>query len=124
MITNIIIGNKSFVTRSLLRFIEKAEVFSANNLDDTSLNKFHPKKKINLIFNNFYPSRLLNSLSYKDYREFEKLSLNNLTLILVKFLQKIIKLFILVAQLMYRLVENINNQKRVNLIEHFTHLLN
>ena len=45
MITNIIIGNKSFVTRSLLRFIDKAEVFAANNLDDASLNKISSKKK-------------------------------------------------------------------------------
>ena len=65
MITNIIIGKESFVTKALLRSINKAEVFSANNLDDLSLNKISSKKKINLIFNNFYPSKLLNSLSYK-----------------------------------------------------------
>ena len=38
MITNIIIGKESFVTKALLRSINKAEVFSANNLDDLSLN--------------------------------------------------------------------------------------
>ena len=100
MITNIIIGNKSFVTKSLLRFIENAEVFSANNLDHTSLNKISSKKKINLIFNNFYPSRLLNSLSYKDYTKFEKLSLNILTFTLSKISpKKINKIIILAVQL-------------------------
>lgn len=113
MITNIVIGNNSFVTRSLLRFIDKAEVFSANNFDDASLNKISSKKKINLIFNNFYPSRLLNSLSYKDYRTFEKLSLNNLTFTLSKISpKKINKIIYTSSAAVYRLVENINSQKK------------
>ena len=113
MITNIIIGKKSFVTKALLRYINKAEVISANNLDDLALNKISSKKKINLIFNNFYPSKLLNSLSYKDYRKFEKLSLNNLTFILSKIpSKKVNKIIYTSSASVYRLVENINNQTK------------
>lgn len=113
MITNIIIGKESFVTKALLRSINKAEVFSANNLDDLSINKISSKKKINLIFNNFYPSKLLNSLSYKDYIKFEKLSINSLTLILSKISSnKINKIIYTSSASVYRLVENINNQKK------------
>ena len=71
MTTNIIIGKKSFVTKSLLKYLDKAEVFSANNLNEISISQISSRKKINIIFNNFYPSKLLNLLSYADYRKFE-----------------------------------------------------
>ena len=60
MTTNIIIGKKSFVTKSLLKYLDKAEVFSANNLNEISISQISSRKKINIIFNNFYPSKLLN----------------------------------------------------------------
>ena len=82
MIANIIIGKQSFVTKALLRFIKKAEVFSANDLDITTINKIQSKKKINLIFNNFYPSHKLNDLNSSEYQKFVELSLLRLAQIL------------------------------------------
>ena len=113
MTTNIIIGKKSFVTKSLLKYLNKAEVFSANNLNETSIGEICLRKKINIIFNNFYPSKLLNNLSYEDYRKFEKLSLNNLTLILSKISpKKVNKIIYTSSAAVYRLAENINDQKK------------
>ena len=113
MTTNIIIGKKSFVTKSLLKYLDKAEVFSANNLNEISISQISSRKKINIIFNNFYPSKLLNLLSYADYRKFEKLSLNNLTLILSKISPKRVnKIIYTSSAAVYRLVENINDQKK------------
>jgi len=113
MITNIIIGKQSFVTKALLNFIKKAEVFSANDFDEVAVKKIQSKKKINLIFNNFYPSSLLNSLTYKDYRKFEKLSLESLTSLLSKVSpRKINKIIYTSSAAVYRLPDNINNQKR------------
>ena len=54
MTTNIIIGKKSFVTKSLLKYLNKAEVFSANNLNETSIGEICLRKKNNIIFNNFF----------------------------------------------------------------------
>ena len=51
MTTNIIIGKQSFVTKALLDFIKKAEVFSANDFDMISIKKIQSKKKINIIHN-------------------------------------------------------------------------
>ena len=45
MITNIIIGKQSFVTKALLNFIKKAEVFSANDFDEVAVKKIQSKKK-------------------------------------------------------------------------------
>ena len=50
MVTNIVLGKNSFVTKSLLKFIDKSEVYSANDLNEISLKKIKSKKKINLIF--------------------------------------------------------------------------
>ena len=47
MITNIIIGKQSFVTKALLNFIKKAEVFSANDFDAVAIKSIQSKKKIN-----------------------------------------------------------------------------
>ena len=82
MTINIIIGKKSFVTKAILNSIKKAEVFSANDFNNVTIKKIKSKKKINLIFNNFFPSKLLNDLSYKDYQKFEKLSLETITCLL------------------------------------------
>ena len=109
----------------MLKYLDKAEVFSANNLNEISISQISSRKKFNIIFNNFYPSKLLNLLSYADYRKFEKLSLNNLTLILSKISPKRVnKIIYTSSAAVYRLVENINDQKKMNLTEHFTLLLN
>lgn len=113
MITNIIIGKKSSVTKSLIKFIGKFELFSANDLNEATIKKIQSKKKINLILNNFYPSKLLNSLSYNDYRKFEKLSLNDLTNLLSKISpKKVNKIIYTSSAAVYRLIENIDNQKK------------
>ena len=46
MTTNIIIGKKSFVTKSLLKYLDKAEVFSANNLNEISISQISSRKKL------------------------------------------------------------------------------
>ena len=113
MTTNIIIGKQSFVTKALLDFIKKAEVFSANDFDMISIKKIQSKKKINIIFNNFYPSKLLNNLTYKDYRKFEKLSLESLTSLLSKVSpRKINKIIYTSSAAVYRLPDNMDNQKK------------
>ena len=113
MITNIIVGKNSFVTKSICKFIDKSEVYSANNLNEISLKKIQTKKKINLIFNNFYPSKLLNKLTYNDYRKFEKLSIDNLTNILSNIPpSKINKIIYTSSAAVYRLIENIDDQKK------------
>jgi FlaA1/EpsC-like NDP-sugar epimerase len=113
MITNIIIGKQSFVTKALLSFIKKAEVFSANDFDITTIKKIQSKKKINLIFNNFYPSKLLNSLTYKDYERFEKLSLESLISVLSKVSPRNInKIIYTSSAAVYRLPDNMDSQKK------------
>ena len=54
---NIIIGKKSYITQALTKFIRNAEIFSANELNKINIEDIRSKKKINLIFNNFYPQR-------------------------------------------------------------------
>ncbi len=113
MTINIIIGKKSFVTKAILNSIKKAEVFSANDFNDVAIKKIKSKKKINLIFNNFFPSKLLNELSYKDYRKFEKLSLETITCLLGKLSpKKINKIIYTSSSAVYRLPENMHNQKK------------
>ena len=113
MTTNIIIGKKSFVTKAILNSIKKAEVYSANDFNNETLKKIKSKKKINLIFNNFFPSNLLNDLSYKDYQKFEKLSLESITCLLGKLSpKKINKIIYTSSSAVYRLPENMHNQKK------------
>ena len=113
MTTNIIIGKKSFVTKAILNSIKKAEVYSANDFNNLTLKKIKSKKKINLIFNNFFPSNLLNNLSYKDYQKFQKLSLESITCLLGKLSpKKINKIIYTSSSAVYRLPENMHNQKK------------
>ena len=113
MTINIIIGKKSFVTKAILNSIKKAEVFSANDFNNVTIKKIKSKKRINLIFNNFFPSKLLNDLSYKDYQKFEKLSLETITCLLGKLSpKKINKIIYTSSSAVYRLPENMYNQKK------------
>ena len=78
MIKNIIIGKESFVTKALVKFLKNSLVISANNLDEKIIKQIQKFEKINIIFNNFYPSKLLNELKPDDYNNFNKLSLEKL----------------------------------------------
>jgi len=113
MSRNIIIGKKSYITQALHKFIKDVEIFSANELDEINIRKIQSKKKINLIFNNFYPSKLLNNLTFREYSEFEKLSIQKLTNILSKISPKRVnKIIYTSSAAIYRLAENIDNQKK------------
>ena len=78
MIKNIIIGKDSSVTNFVCKYLNNTYVFSANELNINELKaKIKTSKKINLIFNNFYPSKNLNSIGNKNYKKFCELSLEN-----------------------------------------------
>ena len=56
---------------------------------------------------------MLNSLTYRDYRKFEKLSLESLTSLLSKVSpKKINKIIYTSSAAVYRLRDNMNNQKK------------
>ena len=110
---NIIIGKKSYITQALTKFIRNAEIFSANELNKINIEDIRSKKKINLIFNNFYPSKKLNNLTFRDYSEFEKLSIQKLTHILSKISpKKINKIIYTSSASIYRLAENVDSEKK------------
>ena len=75
MINNIIIGENNFVTKSLGKFLQNITILSSNKLSIDNIKKIKSYKKINLIFNNFYPAKFLNDLTYRNYGNFEKLSI-------------------------------------------------
>ena len=69
---NIIIGKNSSISKYINKNLKNSLLFSANELDETNLiSKFKKFKRINLIFNNFYPSKNLNTLNHNDYRKFQ-----------------------------------------------------
>jgi len=73
---NIIIGKESNLTNALKKQLQQTVVFSARDpklIEKIKiLNKY---KKINLIFNNFYPASRINNLNHSNYTEFYKQSL-------------------------------------------------
>lgn len=73
---NIIIGKDSNLTNSLTKHISNAIIFSGRDpklIEKIKLlNKY---KKINLIFNNFYPAARINNLNHINYTDFYKQSL-------------------------------------------------
>ena len=112
MIYNIIIGQDSLVTKSLSKFLKNKIIFSSNQLSIENIKEIKSYKKINLIFNNFYPSKLLNDLTYRNYGNFEKLSIRILANILENIEpRKINKIIYTSSASIYRLLENIDNQK-------------
>ena len=113
MIKNIIIGKESFVTKALLKFLKNPIVISANNLDEKIIKKIQKFNKINIIFNNFYPSKLLNELKPNNYNDFTKLSLEKLLEILANIpTKKINKVIYTSSSSIYRLTENIESYKK------------
>ena len=91
-------------------------MFSANNLNGIYLlNKIKNFKKINLIFNNFYPSKNLNKLNHKNYKIFCELSLEkNFTYFSKIPSHKINKIIYTSSASIYRISENLSHPKKDN----------
>ena len=80
MIKNIIFGKNSILTKYVAKKIKHVKIYSLNSLNTNELN--FREGKVNIIFNNFYPSFKLNDLNPSQYEEFVELSLSKLSLIL------------------------------------------
>lgn len=116
MIKNIIIGKNSSITLSVCKYLKDSIVLSANKLNEISLNKETGKfKKINLIFNNFYPSKNLNTLKISNFKKFCELSLEKIFFVLEKIpSSKINKIIYTSSASIYRISENLNNKNKDN----------
>ena len=83
MIKNIIIGKNSSITTFVCKYLKNTTVLSANELNKINLKKETKNlKKINLIFNNFYPSKNLNTLKISNFKKFCELSLEKIFFVL------------------------------------------
>ena len=115
MTKNIILGKASLITRHVSKYLSNAFIFSANELTEIHIKKIINLKKINIIFNNFYPSKSLNSLTPKEYKKFCELSLEKISLVLEKIPpSKINKIIYTSSSSVYRISENLNNRLRDN----------
>ncbi len=115
MTKNIILGKTSLITRHVSKYLSNAFIFSANELTEIHIKKIINLKKINIIFNNFYPSKSLNSLTPKEYKKFCELSLEKISLVLEKIPpSKINKIIYTSSSSVYRISENLNNRLRDN----------
>ena len=114
MIKNIIIGKNSSITKYICKYVKNTYVFSANELRETNLKKIIKNcKKINLIFNNFYPSKNLNTLNKNSYKKFCELSLGKISFVLEKIpSSKINKIIYTSSASVYRISENLNNPNK------------
>ena len=114
MIKNIIIGKNSSITKAICKYLKNFHVFSSNKITDKSFEKQITKyKKINLIFNNFYPSKNLNTLNSNNYKKFCELSLSKMSVVLEKTPpSKINKIIYTSSSAIYRISESINNPKK------------
>ncbi len=112
MIKNIIIGKNSFLTKSNIKFLKNCLIYSANKLNKKSFDNLKKFKKVNIIFNNFYPSNSLNKLNYLEFKKFCNLSLEKIFLVLENIpSNKIDKILYTSSSAVYGLVDNINNDK-------------
>ena len=113
---NIIIGKNSSISKYINKNLKNSFLFSANELNETNLiNEFKKFKKINLIFNNFYPSKNLNMLNHNDYIKFCELSLEKISLIFQKVPSyKINKIIYTSSASIYRISEHLNYTKKDN----------
>ncbi len=111
---NIIIGKNSSISRHVFKNLKNSHIFSANELNEIYLlNKIQNSKKVNLIFNNFYPSKNLNSLNHKDYKKFCELSLEKILFIFDKIpSSKINKIIYTSSASIYRISENLSHPKK------------
>ncbi len=114
MIKNIIIGKKSIITKYIQKYLKYTYVFSANELTEHNLNKVVKKcKRINLIFNNFYPSKNLNSLDIDNFKKFCELSIQKTSFVLESVpSSKINKIIYTSSSSVYRISENLNGQNK------------
>ena len=114
MIKNIIIGRNSSITRFLCKYLKNTTVLSANELSEFILRKETQKfKKINLILNNFYPSKNLNTLKISNFKKLCELSLEKISFVLEKIpSSKINKIIYTSSASIYRISENLNNQHK------------
>lgn len=112
MIFNIIIGKNSSISLACKKYLKNFEIISSNNLDYQKISKIRNKNnKVNLIFNNFYPSKLLNDLSVENYSKFNSLTLEKLTLFLENFpYKKINKIIYTSSSAVYSIQKNLNGQ--------------
>ncbi len=113
---NIIIGKNSSISKYIYKDLKNSLLFSANELNETNLkDRFKKFKKINLIFNNFYPSKNLNMLNHNDYKKFCELSLEKISLIFQKVPSyKINKIIYTSSASIYRISEHLNYTKKDN----------
>ena len=113
MIKNIIIGKSSSVTKFICKYLKNTYTFSANELTNENFQKQIKKyKKINLIVNNFYPSKNLNSMNSNNYKKFCELSLEKIAIVFEKTPSSIINKIIYTSSAsIYRISESINNPK-------------
>ena len=111
---NLIIGKDSFVTKHNLKFIKNSIAISAKELDKKKLHKLTKSlKKVNIIFNNFYPSKFLNDLNYMKYKKLCDLSLEKIFVTLESIpSKKINKIIYTSSSAVYGLSENLNNPKK------------
>ena len=73
---NIIIGKESILTNALTKQLSSTVIFSSRDSKLIKKIKLLKKyKKINLIFNNFYPAAKINNLDHSNYVNFYKQSL-------------------------------------------------
>ena len=111
---NIIIGRNSSISKFVHKNLNNSYLISANKLNQSNIiNQIKNYKKINLIFNNFYPSKNLNTLNHKDYKKFCELSLEKISLVFQKIPPyKINKIIYTSSASIYRISENLNNPKK------------
>ena len=111
---NIIIGKNSSISKHVHKNLKNSYVFSANKLNEKYLlHKIKKYRKINLIFNNFYPSKNLNKLNHNDYKKFCELSLEKISLIFQKIPSyKINKIIYTSSASIYRISENLSHPKK------------
>ena len=113
---NIIIGKNSSISKNVHKNLKNSYLFYANKLNEKYLlHKIKKYRKINLIFNNFYPSKNLNKLNHNDYKKFCELSLEKISLIFQKIPSyKINKIIYTSSASIYRISENLSHPKKDN----------
>jgi FlaA1/EpsC-like NDP-sugar epimerase len=113
---NIIIGKNSSISKYVQKNLKNSYLFSANKLNERYLlYKIKKYGKINLIFNNFYPSKKLNKLNHNDYKKFCELSLEKISLIFQTIPSyKINKIIYTSSASVYRISENLSHPKKDN----------
>ena len=112
----IIIGKNSSISKHVNKNLKNSFLLSANKLNEAVVTKIFKKyKKINLIFNNFYPSKNLNILNQNDYKKFCELSLEKISLVFQKVpSSKINKIIYTSSASIYRISEHLSHPKKDN----------